>query len=58
VHPNIGLRGKVYVHERQGDELVDDLGPNRGSFEGNWGGAPDPDPVGCTVPTPVTSNLK
>jgi hypothetical protein len=57
-YASIGLRGQVYAHERTGDGVVDDLGPNRGEFEGSWGNAPDDDNVACTVPVPVTSNLK
>jgi hypothetical protein len=53
-HPTLGLSGQVWAHDRDGDGLVDDLGP--ASLMGNWGTSEDP--VTGVVPTPVTSNLK
>ncbi len=40
-HATISLAGKVSAHERNGDGLVDDLGPSE--VTGNWGKALDED---------------
>jgi hypothetical protein len=46
----------VFAHERDGDGLVNDLGP--ATLMGNWGNAPDDDEVVGQVPTPVTSSVR
>jgi hypothetical protein len=55
-HDTIGLRGKVFAHERDGDGIVNDLGP--ATLMGHWGKSDDADEVQGSVPAPVTSSVK
>jgi hypothetical protein len=53
-HPNIGLRGSVFAHDRDGDGVVNELGPAK--LSGNWGqaaGADAADLVAGAVPDPM-----
>jgi hypothetical protein len=49
-HPSLGLRGKLYAHDRTDDGLVDDLGP--AELSGNWGTAEESDSVTGDVLAP------
>jgi hypothetical protein len=56
-HPNIGLRGVLFAHDRfEDDGLIDDLGP--ATLTGNWGIADASDPVTGEVPEPPTELLR
>ena len=49
-HPSLGLRGKLYAHDRTDDGIVDDLGP--ADLSGNWGTAEESDSVSGRVLEP------
>jgi hypothetical protein len=55
-HPTIGLTGKLFVHDRTDDGIVDDVGP--ADLSGNWGTSEVSDSVTGHVLAPVTTVVR